>query len=116
MLYVSLRQRIVERNTDPTSKQYMQIKRMVARPIDDVLANSLFAIPRIGETICLDKEHSYDVINVIHSLGSRTELRPAEIIVEVVPHVADHLYDAGSYSFKEDWPLISDLESEDENQ
>lgn len=114
MLYVSLRERIIERNTDPMSKQYNQIKRMVARPIDGVSACSSFAIPRIGETICLDKNHSYDVVNVIHILGSSTEFKPSEIIIEVVPHVAEHLCDVGSYSFKEDWPLVSDLELEDE--
>ena len=115
MLYVSLRERIVERNTDPLSKEYKKIKRMVARPIDGAPSHSLFAIPRVGETICIDKEHSYDVVNVIHIFGSSTDFKPSEIIVEVVPHVAEHLYDAGGYSFKETWPLICNLELEENN-
>jgi len=114
MLYVMLRQRIVERCTDPTSPNFKKVTKMVSRPVEGFVSYDLAIVPRIGETICLNENQSYDVVAVIHSKRCCAGLWHPEVIVEVVPHVAKHTYDAGNYFIEEDWPLISDLELEDD--
>lgn len=112
MLYVSLMQRIVERCTDPTSPNYNKVTKMNSLPIEGFLSYNLDIVPRKGEIICLENGKSYQVVEVVHTRRCCAGLWHPEVIVEVVPHVAEHIYDTGSYSFKEEWPLISDLTPE----
>lgn len=116
MLFVSLKQRIVERCTDPTSPDYKKVIRMKARHIEGFLSYNLDIIPRIGETVCVDGDKAYDVIGVVHTKRCCAGLWHPEVIVEVVPHVTKHSYDVGNYFIEEDWPLISSLEPEVENE
>lgn len=109
MLYVLLRERIVERCSDPTSRNYKKVINMFCKEVEGFVSHDTDIIPRIGEIICLEDNTAYDVISVVHSRRKCAGLWHPEIIVEVVPHVAKHMYDAGNYSFEEDWPLISDL-------
>lgn len=109
MLYVSLRERIVERCTDTKSPNYLKVTKMFSRELEGLSSYSLDIIPRKGETIYISDNRAYDVIAVIHSRRRCAGLWHPEVIVEVVPHVAEHIYNAGSYSFKESWPLVSDL-------
>ena len=113
MLYVSLRERIVERCSDPTSPNFNKVEKMSARHVEGFVSCNLDIIPRIGETICVDSEHSYDVIAVMHTRRCCAGLWHPEVIVEVVPHVSKHYYNAGNYFIEEEWPLISNLELED---
>jgi len=115
MLYVMLRQRIVERCKDPKSPNYNKITKMISRPIEGFVSYDLDIVPRIGETICLGENDAYDVVSVVHSKRCCAGLWHPEVVVEVVPHVSEHVFDAGGYSFVEEWPLISDLELEEEN-
>lgn len=112
MLYVSLRERIVERCTDPASPNFNKVVKMKARHIEGFLSYTLDIIPRIGETILIDDKHSYDVVSVVHSRRYCAGLWHPEVIVEVIPHISKHSYDAGNYFIEEDWPLISSLELE----
>lgn len=114
MLYVSLRERIVERGTDPTKANYMKIIKMKARHIEGFLSYTLDIIPRIGETVCIDENHAYDVVGVVHTKRCCAGLWHPEVIVEVVPHLNKHSYDAGNYFIEEEWPLISNLELEED--
>lgn len=109
MLYVSLRERLVERCTDPTSHDYNRITKMSCRTIEEFSSKDLDIIPRNGEIISLGENLAYQVIAVVHSRRQCAGLWHPEIIVEVVPHIPEHTYDAGGYFFKECWPLISDL-------
>lgn len=113
MLYVSLRERIVERCSDPASPDFKKVSKMAARHIEGFVSPNLDIIPRIGETVCVDKDHSYDVVAVIHTRRCCAGLLHPEVIVEVVPHSSKHSYDAGNYFIEEDWPIISNLELED---
>lgn len=113
MLYVMLRQRIVERCTDPKDPNYKKVIKMVSKPIEGFLSYNLDIIPRIGETICIGDNQAYDVVAVVHSKRCCAGLWHPEVIVEVVPHVAKHTYNAGNYFIEEDWPLISNLELEE---
>lgn len=115
MLYVTLRQRIVERCNDPSSPNYKRVTKMTSRPIEGFVYYNGDIVPRTGEVICLDQNRAYDVISVIHSKRCCAGLLHPEVIVEVVPHVAEHSFNAGGYSFTEEWPLISDLELESED-
>ena len=115
MLYVSLRERIVERGTDPAAPDYKKVVKMKARHIEGFLSHNLDIVPRIGETVFIDEKHSYDVVAVIHSRRCCAGLWHPEVIVEVVPHIGKHSYDAGNYFIEEDWPLISSLELEDDD-
>ena len=109
MLYVMLRERIVERCKDPKDPNYNQITKMVSKPIEGFLSYNLDIVPRIGETICLDENSAYDVVSVVHSKRCCAGLWHPEVIVEVVPHEAQHAFTVGGYSIVENWPLISDL-------
>lgn len=113
MLYVSLRERIVKRETNPASPNFKKIIDMKARHIEGFLSYDLDIIPRIGETVCIDNEHAYDVVSVVHTKRCCAGLWHPEVIVEVVPHVNSHSYDAGNYFIEEDWPLISSVELEE---
>lgn len=113
MLYVSLRERIVERCSDPASPDFKKVIKMKARHVEGFLSYTLDIIPRIGETVCIDNEHSYDVVAVVHTKRCCAGLWHPEVIVEVVPHVNKHSYDAGNYFIEEEWPLISNLELEE---
>lgn len=110
MLYVTLRQRIIERCKDPKSANYNQITKMACKPIEGFLSYSFDIVPRIGETILLDGNVAYDVISVVHSRRYCAGLTHPEVIVEVIPHVYEHVVHDVGYSFTESWPLISDLE------
>lgn len=112
MLYVSLRERIVERETNPASPNFKKVINMKARHIEGFLSYSIDIIPRIGETVFIDAEHTYDVVSVVHTKRCFAGLWHPEVIVEVVPHVNKHSYDAGNYFIEEDWPLISSLDEE----
>lgn len=114
MLYVSLRERIIERDTNPASPNFKKIVKMKARHIEGFLSYTLDIIPRIGETVCIDSEHSYDVVAVVHSKRCCAGLWHPEVIVEVVPHISKHSYDAAGYFLEEEWPLISNIELEEE--
>ena len=113
MLFVSLRERIVERCTDHSSPNFKKVIKMKARHIEGFLSYSIDIIPRIGETVFIDEDHSYDVVGVVHTRRCSAGLWHPEVIVEVVPHVNKHSYDAGNYFIEEEWPLISSLELED---
>lgn len=115
MLYVTLRERVVERCIDPASPNFKKVVNMKARHIEGFLSYALDITPRIGEIVCIDPEHSYEVVAVIHSRRCCTGIWHPEVIVEVVPYVAKHTYNAGGYFFEEDWPLISNLELEEDN-
>ena len=115
MLFVSLRERIVQRCTDPTSQNYKKITKMTSRTIEDFSSKAFDIIPRNGEIISLGENKAYQVIAVIHSRRCCAGLLHPEIIVEVVPYVPEHTYDAGGYFIKEYWPLISDLPFEKED-
>lgn len=116
MLYVMLRQRIVERCSDPKDPNYNKVIKMVSKPIEGFLSYNLNIIPRIGETVCIEGNQAYDVVAVVHGKKCCAGLWHPEVIVEVVPHVAKHSFDAGGYSITEEWPLISDLELESEDE
>ena len=113
MLYVSLRERIVKRCTNPAAPNYNKVTKMTSRHIEGFLYHNLDVVPRIGETVCVDSEHSYDVVAIVHSRRCCAGLWHPEVIVEVVPHVNKHSYDAVGYFIEEEWPLISNLELED---
>ncbi len=113
MLFVTLRERIVERCLDPASPNFKKIVKMKARHIEGFMSYSLDIIPRIGETVCIDSEHSYDVVSVVHTKRYCAGIWHPEVIVEVVPHANKHSYDAGNYFVEEEWPLISNLELEE---
>ena len=112
MLYISLRERIVERCTDPTSQNYKKVVKMSARHIEGFLSYNLDIVPRIGEIILVGDANYYDVVSIIHTKRCCAGLWHPEVIVEVIPHIAKHSYDAGNYLIEEDWPPISCLELE----
>ena len=58
MLYLSLRERIVERGTNPAAPDYNKVTKMKARHIEGFLSHNLDIVPRIGDTVFIDDEHS----------------------------------------------------------
>lgn len=112
MIFVTLIERVVERCNDIRSRNYQKVTRMTRRTINSYCLCNPPVIPRIGETIYFDKNQSYDVVDVIYSKRKCHEIWHDEVFIEVKPHVSEHTYSCGSYSFKEDWPTILELEEE----
>lgn len=112
MLYITLMERVVERCNDLTSPNYRHVIKMYKRHVEGFsFSAGGYVIPRVGDVVSLSANEAYDVISVIHTTRCCAGLNHLEVILEVVPHVATHAFDAGSYSFEEAWPLISDLET-----
>ena len=116
MPYITLVERVVERCNDTRSRNYMKVVKMTKRVIDTYYSCNPTIIPRIGEVVYLNKQKAYDVLDVIYSKRKYNGIWHDEVILEVKPHVCEHSYNSGSYSFKEDWPIIMDLEDEQEDE
>lgn len=110
-MLIMLSERIVERCNDPASENYKKVTHMSAKTIDMYKSNF---IPRKGEVIFSNDGMSYDVVNVIYQkCASRLdEENIIYAVIEITPHVNEHIYDCGGYQIKEDWPLIAELPSD----
>lgn len=123
-MFITLAERITVRIDDTRSPRYHQIAHQARKIVDSYTSD---VVPRVGETIYLADKRAYDVLAVIHYKrpsveifnGNLHQVTRSEVLLEVTPHQAIHSYSTGSYSFKEAWPLIMDLENmpeEDENK
>lgn len=114
-MFITLAERIVVRVDDPTSTRRHHIAHQARKIVDSYVSGT---IPRVGETIYLADKRAYDVQAVIHYKrpavevcdGNLHQVSRSEVLLEVTPHENFHCYDTGSYSFRESWPLIMDLE------
>ena len=116
MLYITLLERVVKRYNDPRSHNYTRVDKMFKRVIDSYSSNCYTTVPRKGEIVYLNKKDAYEVIQVIHSKHCCAGLWHDEVFIEVKPFICEHTYNYGGYSFKENWPLILDLDSEPESK
>lgn len=113
MLFITFAERVIQRCTDPKSKDYGRITKMTRRVIDGYgITTPSCIIPRKGEIVRFSKGEAYEVVQIVNSKRNCAGLWHDDVIVEVVPYVAEHTFDAGGYSYKEDWPLITDLKAD----
>ncbi len=113
MLFITMSERVVERCNDPGNSNNNRVTNAYRRHIETFKMCEMHIVPRVGETIRLGEGKAYDVIAVVHSTRCCAGMMHPEIFLEVVPHKYEHTHDTGGYSFKEDWPLICDLKSDD---
>lgn len=110
-MHIALVERVVERCMDRSSPNYQEITKLSTKTL--TIYDSNF-IPRKGDVICIDGEHGYDVVEVIYNIGvlpiEGEEI--SDVVIEVVPHIEKHTYSTGNYSYVEDWPLITNLDSD----
>ena len=107
-MLITLVERIVERQTDPTKKNYKKVLSMRAEKIE-VYESSV--TPRMGETIVTSSGNIYDVVSVAYS----TEKQPFCLsnilgaLVEIKPHIPARTITLDGCEITEDWPSIATL-------
>ena len=107
---IFLNERFVERCMDPANPNYLKATRIHSQIIDTYISN---IVPRVGEIIWTDKG-SYDVVAVEYHRHC-SEVKGDGIMcvtLEVAPHKLEKSFSFNGYCIKEEWPLISDIDTD----
>ena len=102
---IALFEREVERNMDPSSKNYMEAVSQIARFIR---MYSSEVQQHIGDIITFEDGTSYIILNVIHHILNNVE--SPILMLEVVSYSNSHDININGYVKKEFWPVAITLD------